>query len=164
MTTFTPPHDHPLVLGPALRRYLAQHVDRVPSRGGFAVVTKPLHVFKKVEIHDKHGWPSAIASLVIPAGAGIYMDASAFSAKHHMNRWGSGPRSERKMRASFAKVHSLAAADTGKPRRTATSEHDPGFKYRPGRLVTPTEPFSRARESCASGIHFFLNLADAANY
>ena len=45
------------------------------------------------------------------------------------------------------------------------SRHNPGFIYRVGETVRPSEPFCEDRwQECASGIHFFLTREEAEAY
>ena len=120
------------------------------SRGFYKVVT-PMYVFKKV-----YALSGAIANLVIPAGATIFIDPRAFIP--------GADASNRKMRASEAFVHSIAMQRTGTPLKEAESRWISTFKYRAGKTVKPVQRFSWRSLQCEAGIHFFVNLADAKGW
>ena len=44
------------------------------------------------------------------------------------------------------------------------SLYDPSFTYEKGKTVYPKEPFAEMNEACASGIHGFTTIEDAAAY
>lgn len=170
------------VLGHDLKQYFLDHAVEDQDLGhGFYKITKPLHVFKKASSREVLGDSKAnrIVNLVIPVGASVYIGAQAFDA--------GGDADDRKMRASVAEVFSIAQyASRGyrfhhhnwmdddlstnfdpkmvKPAAVAHSSHDPQFQYRPGKTVTPINPFDTYQDQCAAGIHFFLNLRDALRY
>jgi hypothetical protein len=121
---------------------------------GFYKVVKPMHVFKRV--HNGENWVRAIANLIIPAGALIYVAPSAFYMGQSAD--------SRKMRASEAFVHSLATQRTGRMLQQAHSGYSCDFTYNVGATVKPELRFSKRAAQCDSGIHFFVNLADAKNW
>ena len=139
--------------GAALKAFINDHCKkhRVRLKRGFFKVEKPMHVFKK--LFTKTG-TRVIANLIIPAGALIYCDHDAFNGYSCIN-W-------RKMRASEAFVHSLVKQLNHESVSEAVSWHDKKFKYHPGKSVKPTMHFSMEEYQCDFGIHFFVNLADAA--
>lgn len=49
-------------------------------------------------------------------------------------------------------------------RYSVSSYRDSDFKYWLGKTVTPVHPFADNDETCASGIHGFLDFDDAASY
>lgn len=157
---------YPLVLGEDLRAYFHGHTQLLQSswlnnlypeqKQYFRQVTKPLHVFKKVFRGARHYGP-VIANLIIPTGAHVYHNGDgAFDARIKIHY--------RKMRASKAYVHSLVPLHGKLPLKSAVSGYSSNFVYRPGESVVPTEGFSYDDGACGSGIHFFLNLADAMKY
>jgi hypothetical protein len=121
---------------------------------GFYKVVKPMQVFKRV--HHGENYVRAIANLVIPVGAMIYVNPAAF--------WKGQCSDSRKMRASEAFVHSLATQRTGRPLLEARSGYSYNFKYHIGKTVKPELRFSKQAAQCESGIHFFVNLADAKTW
>jgi hypothetical protein len=126
-----------------------------PRQHGFFTVVKPMHVFKHVR-HGENNSTRAIANLVIPVGAMIYVNDIAFSE--------GAVASHRKMRASEAFVHSIAAQRSGQQVHEATSSWTSMFKYIVGKTVKPMKPFCKVSTQCESGIHFFVNLADAKSW
>jgi hypothetical protein len=131
------------------------------SQADFYKVVHPLHVFKKVHVHSKFvngdGYRvQAIANLIIPVGALIYAANYSF--------WENEGSDARKMRASAAEVHSIATVHSKKQVSTANSPRRKIFKYTVGLTVTPELRFSRRESQCESGIHFFVNLADAKGW
>lgn len=103
-----------------------------------------LLAFKTVEAHGpRHARRAVIANLIIPAGSLVIVSNSG---------WGYKCRTER------AFVHSMAYLDNHMPVDTARSLHDPGFKYKAGKIVTPKHPFNDVvSEMCVSGIHFYVD-------
>lgn len=167
---FTSPSS--VIKGQELKTYFLEHCESKPRLqgyhgGSFWEVVKPLKVFKSAS----HG--IRLVALEIPPGAYVYAPASAFCT------W-SPNAAGRKMRASKANVHSIHVIEPhrivgnrgaprsrvapGLPVTRAFSSNTPDFKYETGMTVTPTTDFSFADDSCASGIHFFLNFHDAYNY
>jgi hypothetical protein len=130
------------------------------ERQGFRKVTKPMHVFKKVNL-KKNGAAAVIANLIIPVGALFYCDSELFYWQLSNSSW-FGP--SRKMRASEAKVVSLVKARSQESVQLARSSYDSSFTYEPGQIVKPVDKFSREEDECSSGIHFFINLGDALDY
>lgn len=143
-----------LILGKPLKRYFLEHVKRDDKQ---YVVTKPLHVFKKIRTGGRP--KSAIANLIIPVGARVNAPRSVFDDDiDAINR---------KMRASLAYTHSIHAIgrhgkDYG-PLQSGHSRWDQNFRYEVDRTVEP-KSFNHSRTVCAPGIHFFLNLRDALYY
>lgn len=77
-----------------------------------------------------------------------------------------GIRQMVKLRASEAKVHSIVGigAANGKVHRTAYASFDTSFIYKVGATVKPVKGFDLEPDECASGIHFFLCVDEAAAY
>lgn len=144
----------PIVKGRALKAYFNEHVKPVPNQPDFYEVVEPLRVFKRVVLRPSHFY--AIANLSIPVGARIYAHPEGFVVK--------GAMSYRKMRASEASVHSIIKQFDGSELQEACALRNIRFKYRPGAVVIPTKGFDATPRTCASGIHFFLNLGDALEY
>jgi hypothetical protein len=144
-----------LILGKPLKRYFLEHAKR---DGVQYIVTKPLHVFKKLRV-KKQVSRRAIANLIIPIGARVNALESVFDPE--------GNIADRKMRANIAIVHSIRKIadhdDALGSLRSGYSQHDRNFYYEVGRTVVP-HSFSPTRTVCAPGIHFFLNLQDALYY
>jgi len=109
---------------------------------------KPIVGFKRVmKLRYKGPWQrldkcSRVIELIIPAGALVH-----YPNPREGHTWF-------KLRASEAYV----AKGNGK------SSYDFLFKYREGEIVKPEFPFRRVNKTCASGIHFFLDPEEAANY
>lgn len=123
------------------------------SSSSYYTVHTPIHVFKKVIANRA----DAIANLIIPAGAVIYVHPHAFDKDANWT-------TSRKMRATEAFVHSIATCRKKVSCNTARSGHDSKFKYTVCSTVKPTLPFDYQRYQCGSGIHFFVNLADAKGW
>jgi len=71
----------------------------------------------------------------------------------------------RKCRASEAKVVKMWDLYTKEEMLESYSRHDSTFVYEKGKTVKPTEPFCEDRwNECASGIHFFITLKEAEEY
>jgi hypothetical protein len=142
-----------IITGRALRDYFMEHVKET-AQCCFYTVRQPLPVFKKAMVFDDLRI-RAIVNLLVPVGATVFADSQAFDRV-------SG-RTQRKMRASAASVHSIATLD-GRPMSRAVSWYDPGFHYIPGDKLAPRLQFCQLEERCGSGIHFFLNVRDALEY
>ena len=143
-----------IVKGMVLKDYFMSHVKKTENKNFYEVV-KPLYVFKKT-ITTGDTFRSCITNLIIPKGTIIYCCANVFD---YFNQ-----RSDRKMRASRAIVHSsVRIADTNKTDNT-WSLQDATFIYKNGKTVNPRFGFSMKNSHCESGIHFFLNLQDAIDY
>lgn len=71
------------------------------------------------------------------------------------------------MRASEAYVHSIVTANKRKSKfvykQKGYSEHDNSFVYVVGETIKP-DKFSHRENICDSGIHFFLDVADALDW
>jgi hypothetical protein len=128
----------------------------------FYKVTSPLSVFKK--IYTKANG-ALIANLIIPVGAKIYVGESFGSYQLWDNH-------SRKMRASEAYVHSIVTANKQKYhdskskfiyKQKGYSGHDNSFVYIVGKTIKP-DKFSHRENICDSGIHFFLDVADALDW
>lgn len=166
--------------GKPLLKLVREHSTPKTRDGRIRVVTKDMHVFKKVYTDNPFRRFSrvitTIANLVVPAGALIHVGHGV------MKCWGRN-MGDRKMRASKAFVHSLSNCEgwlrshlTGeqtpgwwlgkaiRKENNTYSAHDSMFKYRAGVTVKPELGFSTRRDECASGIHFFVNLRDALDY
>lgn len=148
-----------IVKGDALKNYFLEHV-KLTSKSGFYKVVKPLYVFKKTgaAILSRYYNTGVVTNLIIPVGAIVYAPDCVWEAP----QWNSALR---KMRASKAIVHSQALCH-GKRRQVDNSRSDycNSFIYKNGAVVKPWSKFSYESYQCASGIHFFLNLADAYRY
>lgn len=150
------------VIGPALLSYAKEHLDF--RSDNIAQVIKPLHVFKKVWVPNPHPARSiypvrpypAIANLIIPEGALVHIDNFAFEGDF-------ASAYARKMRASFAFCHSIVRTHNKEQVTTAHSGFDVSFWYTAGEDVAPRLSFAM-KGSCASGIHFFMNLGDAKEW
>lgn len=109
--------------------------------------------YKKVYSHTK----ICIATLWIPKGTlvGAYEQKEKYSV-------------HRKLRAEKAlvlRIEYLYPRDyKSKLVNSANAGWDPAFVYRTLQEVIPTKPFSRKREGCSSGIHFFLTREEAEEY
>ena len=149
-----------IVKGPALKYYFLDRAKPYPGRPGFYKVVKPLYVFKKTNSYDgRGGCVEVITNLIIPVGAVVYAPDSAWWVQYLDSRY-------RKMRASKAIVHSQALRH-GSHRQVDNSRsgyYNYSFIYKNGTVVKPKERFSYESNQCDSGIHFFLNLADAYHY
>lgn len=158
----------PLVTGDALDAYFMSHVESVsrfpePYDGGIFTLHTDLKVFKKVYARPFRrryavGDMYAIVNLVIPAGAKVYAKPLKYAPTLNC----------RKMRASEARVHSIATWPGGawRVRGYAANRCINGkeFVYEVGKRVVPDRPFSAGPTQCAPGIHFFLNVGDALRY
>jgi hypothetical protein len=126
-------------------------------REGFHTVTAPLHVFKKIYCYTPNIQVcAAIANLVIPVGAEIFIGNYAYE------RWAQS--GEMKMRASEAFVHSVVRIGNLEQVSEGHAGYDNNFKYVPGTTVKPTKRFSKSEDQCSTGIHFFINLTHAKNW
>ena len=142
------------LLGQDLLEYLDAHTHTYLSEN-FRVVKRPLLCFKKA--YETSAGARAIVNLSLPVGTII----------HHRRRLilrGSEDIVHYKMRASRARVHSVVVSRSRRKAEAAFSGNDPNFLYRTGDLVHPRFAFSQFDETCASGIHFFLNLKHALDY
>lgn len=139
------------ITGKDLYDYFLEHVKR-KEETSFYEVSKPLRVFKKVNLHYNYG----IANLVIPTGAVVYASPNAFYGFINLSNCF-------KMRASSAHVHSVVNVKGGKV-SVGWSSHTVSFVYKAGMKIQPEYGFSRRNSTCASGIHFFLNLKHALQY
>ena len=151
-----------LIRSDELKQHISEHTDldlltrQHPGSGVFLKVKKPLHVFKKVIYVEKligQNFTFAIVNLIIPVDSMIYMDDACFSSYS----------SARKMRASHAVVHSIVSMLTGEAVPQGQSHYDPCFKYKPDSAIE-IKNFSMEDETCAEGIHFFMNITDALEY
>lgn len=69
----------------------------------------------------------------------------------------------RKCRAEYAEI--LEITKGNRNLKTAVSQHDESFKYKVGKTVKPSLPFSDDwMEECDSGIHFFITKIEAEKY
>ena len=145
-----------LLIGSNLQRYINARTERTNVRN-VRRVTSPLHVFKKVY----NEWlDDAIANLIIMEGESIWIHPYAFAGSGWAGSW-----NERKMRATSAYVHSIHSVDPGnRSVRQAKSWFDPTFVYKVGEVVRPKFDFSFEQNTCASGIHFFVELNDALDF
>lgn len=148
------------------RDYVRQN--STPIGNGFWTVKNDLKVWTTT--HDRD-YEQAIVALRIPAGATVF-------AQEHDNF---NYTNSRKMRVSMAfvekqfrirlrgfvnevqkNVFSWKCTEVREITTSCSDNYD--FWYETGKTVTPRFPFSLAREQCASGIHFFVNLYDALIY
>lgn len=132
-----------------------EYVKRRAERVGFHTVIKPMHVFKKV--YGKYG-THVIANMIIPVGATIFLDEWGYETNQSSSFHG------RKMRATEAYVHSLVTMKSQEVITEARSGYDASFKYCVGDTVKPKFKFSKEDDVCGSGIHVFVNLADALSW
>lgn len=71
----------------------------------------------------------------------------------------------RKCRAEYAKVLKIESERSGRPVKSAHSEHDTTFKYEVGKIVRPRDSFELDRwKECAPGIHFYLTRGEAERH
>lgn len=123
------------------RKHLKPVID---GKGCFALVTKPITVYKKA--HQKYHKDSMyytkaiVLKLTLPVGTFIRL--SDYSAK---------------CRATMAYVEHYVGNE-------AVSGHDSSFKYPKETLLFPKQRFARRDYECASGIHFFFTRQRAASY
>lgn len=154
--------------GEQLREYFLEYCKPIPNKPDFYEVIKPLPAFKKAYKTEKahHKWiPGGymnipvIVNLLIPKKAIIYADSECFITPHMYNR---------KMRCNIAETHSIINKYTKKEYTEAKAEYTRYDKkpyiYRKNKIQKPQHRFSYQNDSCASGIHFFLNLTDAYCY
>ena len=122
------------------------------------ITTRPMHVWKKVNIYDKISdifgnsalqfKAYAIAQLWVPEGTII-----------HSGEW------QDKKRIEWAIVESISNYNKSKYYEIARStNYDFRFIYKVGELVTSRKPFSYRPNTCASGIHCFLDRKSAVYY
>ena len=141
------------VTGRALWKYFADYagVSKMSS-DGFYTLAKDLPCFKMAWCTTGR----AIVNLVIPAGTQVYAGNFAFHAHNTTDH--------RKMRAAKARVVSIFSYERGTEQKSAYSDYDASFNYKPGKVVKPDNGFCGFQNQCAAGIHFFLNVHDAVNY
>lgn len=114
--------------------------------------TKKLTVYKKV--YEETTWANIIATLEIPKGTRVVLN----------------PEGDHKCRAEKVKVVKLeyqfkAEHNRGAVPKVAVSSHDNEYTYKVGETKVPDEEFDDTPdESCASGIHFFIDREDAESY
>lgn len=150
-----------------LKQHFDQHCVQSYTANGTVrkniyVVTKPMHVFKKVfgdcGVH-------VIANLIIPVGAFVQASTDVFAVRCDSGHSDAFMNARiRKMRASEAHVHSLVKQRSQQHVGDAYSGWDPFFKYTVGTTVKPRYVFSLANKQCDYGIHFFVNLDDAMKW
>lgn len=153
-----------MLKGYALEQHILAHCKRISrskvTRGGFCLVEKPMHVFKR--IMSGKDYHKAIVNMIIPVGETIFVYDEAYKEISSFSR------DNRKMRATKAYVHSIVRKHDHKQLTCGYSDYmswnSKVFRYRVGRNVKPRLPFSMKWEQCASGIHFFVNLDDALAY
>lgn len=104
-----------------------------------------MYVYKAAFYNDKHrdGIP-CIVTLSIPANTRVRLSTND-SGKCRAER------------AKVLRIETLGGLEVVGV--SAYSGHDTNFRYRVGRTVRPTRPFSTKDEECASGIHFFFTKA-----
>lgn len=148
------------------RYYVRKNAKKIGN--GFWTVKNDLKVWKVTHAPDDE---RAVVALRIPVGATVFMQEDS----------NLDYQEARKMRASAAFVEKQFRIDVIGARhsvkadvfswecrgireipRSCSDSYD--FRYETGKTVTPRFPFSLAREQCASGIHFFVNLYDALTY
>lgn len=158
----------------AVHTFLAKHAKWERSTGLWTVHT-PMRAYKQTRTMDGY---AALVVLEVPAGALVF--APTRDVMIDIEASGHADASDRKMRVSEAKVvaqYSLAGLNSGwyarnnpsdyrdgKPVKRSFSDHSSSFEYKTGTVAKPREPFSMEREQCESGIHVFLNAADATAY
>lgn len=111
-------------------------------RGVLRTTAVDIIVYKKV--YGK-GNRHVIATLMIPAGTQVHI-------------------TYQKCRAAKAKVVALQLRTSGKHVAKAHSGYFSYFTYTVDAIVKPHNGFSRYREECAGGIHFFVNARQACAY
>lgn len=149
------------VVGQPLVLYFYDHVTPLRCSPNFFLVKRDLKAFKKVfyplsdrSVKNNFG-TGCVANLIIPAGSIIHAEPNYGNFSSSMD--------QRKMRASCAKVVSMARCSDGLAVNKARSNQDPLFYYTSGQTAIPTS-FSLNPVACSEGIHFFLNLHDAFDY
>ena len=150
---------------------LKPHYDSLSRKyDGVFEVVNPLYVFKKIRTEADN---IAIASLIIPVGALVFIGNSSSGARKRVSIGHSG-----KMRASEAYVHSIYRKGfdhwsfleqrwiemQAKQLKHGRSGYLSSFKYHVGKTVRPRCEFSKAPYECGSGIHFFLTAKQALAY
>ena len=148
--------------GKDLEDYFNFYSERLAGLEAFCRVEKPLVVYKKTlwkPVPGPIGYLYTITSLNLPAGALVY---APFRVFQNFTSYPDG----RKMRASVAEVLSNIDIAHGKEYKSAFSVGigNPGLRYVKEESVYPHPKFSYRSETCAPGIHFFLNLGDALRY
>jgi hypothetical protein len=144
-------------LAGVVKEYFRAHTEP-QDQAGFYKVVKPLKVFKRALHARDDGEFRCIVNLEIPVGAVIYVYDLPYNYYWQLGRGFT------KMRTNKARVHSIANVYDGSPVEEAYSMYDSSFYYRPRENVKPLLPFSRRKETCDSGIHFFLTLEEALCY
>jgi hypothetical protein len=133
--------------------YFYEHTRPIRGRDGFFRVTAEMHVFKRTFLHLRNGLTNrVIVNLVIPVGAKVYWEPQGF--QRDINN--------RKIRCSKAFVHSQFTQSSKTALDVSRSGWD-NTEYHTGKFVRP-DYFSKERDTCSAGIHFFLNLQDALKY
>ena len=137
-------------------------------RKDFFKLTNDIKVWKRTNSIAQ--MERCIVALLIPKGAVVYAPNNYRDSIDY-----------RKMRASEAIVykqflvgHKFHMYDGGgesvletefyKEVKKTVSGFDYSFQYTTGTSVVPEDGFSFNQRQCESGIHFFVNLADAMNY
>lgn len=154
--------------------YFLDHVKSNPENQFEYTVTKPLKVFKRVNLAR---YRRAVASLLIPVGAkinvpnvhkqrlrykalGVHNEAISLTVVR-MTGWA-------KLRTDKADV--VAISDGTKKFRKARAQHDSDFVYQVGTGVRPMDRIGRIARmqcngnECSPGIHFFLTVDEARHY
>ena len=62
------------------------------------------------------------------------------------------------------KVLEIKEIETGKRVKRVSSNYDPEFIYKVGRVVAVEDFDDNRWNECSSGIHFFVNKENAINY
>lgn len=156
----------PFVRGSDLRQYMSEHCENDLKNDWLWRVKEPMKVFKAV-IRRQIGQASlvCIVNLELPRGTRIMVNPDCFNGINEKIV---------KMRADQAFVHSIAEKYTGNIVYKAESDWNWSYVYKPGTLIYPERDSGGKmfpvhqnfddRQTCATGIHFFVNLAEAFDY
>ena len=98
--------------------------------------------YKKVYSNPWNRTEPRIVTLIIPAGTWIYYNA--YEEKN----------------ADYDLVK-FRAAKAYVAKGEGYSGYDRFFRYTPGKIVEPKNPFSKSYDSCANGIHFYISRQEA---
>lgn len=142
----------PLLYDDALK-YLLERCRRVDSNYGHAklVALEDIQVFKAANTEDHV--ETVIINMVIPKGTKLLISRLANRGINY------------KCRAERAVVHSIKkAAWPHKGCARARSSWQSVFEYGVGKTVRPLKPFDTSMSTCASGIHFFVDVSTALCY
>lgn len=121
-----------------------------PKKGSFIA-------WKKAYL-TAYGWDGCIIKLEIPEDAIRIKGRDSSDCKCRA--------SEAKVLEIYREKHNIRYDGVLLPNDTiAYSWHDPSFTYKVGDIVKPTEEFDTdRRNTCSTGIHFFMDREDAENF